>query len=62
MMENTKGTYTDEYGDEQEILLSDEDMELSNANLSEVILYYLSNPSYFLEKSYESIITMSWKL
>ena len=60
-MENSKGTYTDEYGNEQEILLSDEDMELCNANLSEVILYYLSNPSYFLEKSYESITTMTWR-
>ena len=61
-MENTKGTYTDEYSNDQEILLSDSDMEICNASFSEVILYYLTNPSYFLEKSYESIITMSWKL
>ncbi len=61
-MDNTKGTYTDEYGNEQEILLSDEHMEACNANLSEIILYYISNPSYFLEKSYESITTMTWRL
>ena len=62
MMENAKGIYTDINGDEKEILLSDRDMEICNASFSEVILYYLTNPSYFLEKSYESIITMSWKL
>ena len=60
-MENTKGIYTDDNNEEQ-ILLSNEDMEVCNTNLSEVILYYLSNPSYFLQKSFESIITMSWKL
>ena len=61
-MENTKGIYTDSDNNEKQILLSNEDKEVCNANLSEVILYYLSNPSYFLQKSYESIITMSWKL
>ena len=60
-MDNTKGIYTDDNNEEQ-ILLSNEDMEVCNTNLSEVILYYLSNPSYFLQKSFESIITMSWKL
>ena len=61
-MENTKGIYTDSDNNEKQILLSNENKEVCNANLSEVILYYLSNPSYFLQKSYESIMTMSWKL
>ena len=61
-MENTKGIYTDSDNNEKQILLSNEDKEVCDANLSEVILYYLSNPSYFLQKSYESIMTMSWKL
>ena len=61
-MENTKGIYTDSDNNEKQILLSNEDKEVRDANLSEVILYYLSNPSYFLQKSYESIMTMSWKL
>ena len=61
-MENTKGIYTDSDNNEKQTLLSNKDKEVCNANISEVILYYLSNPSYFLQKSYESIMTMSWKL
>lgn len=61
-MENTKGIYTDSDNNEKQILLSNKDKEVCNANLSELILYYLSNPSYFLQKSYESIMIMSWQL
>tara|TARA_A100001015_G_scaffold237508_1_gene270138 strand:- start:247 stop:432 length:186 start_codon:yes stop_codon:yes gene_type:complete len=61
-MENTKGKYTDIYNNEKEIILTDDEMDKCNASLSEQILYYITNPSYFLEKSYESIVTLSWKL
>ena len=61
-MENTKGKYTDIYNNEKEIILTDDEMDKCNASLSEQILYYITNPYYFLEKSYESIVTLSWKL
>lgn len=61
-MENTKGKYTDIDNNEKEIILTDDEMDKCNASLSEQILYYITNPSYFLEKSYESIVTLSWKL
>ena len=61
-MENTKGKYTDIDNNEKEIILTDDEMNKCNASLSEQILYYITNPSYFLEKSYESIVTLSWKL
>lgn len=61
-MNNTKGTYLDEYGNIKEIKLNDEQMNLCNANLSERILYYVTYPNYFVEKAYESISTLSWKL
>ena len=56
-MENTKGKYTDIDNNEKEIILTDDEMDKCNASLSEQILYYITNPSYFLEKSYESIAT-----
>lgn len=61
-MTNTKGTYTDINGNDKEIILNDEEMNLCNANLSEKILYYIVYPNYFFEKTYETISTLSWKL
>tara|TARA_Y200000002_G_scaffold347677_1_gene323028 strand:- start:715 stop:900 length:186 start_codon:yes stop_codon:yes gene_type:complete len=61
-MTNTKGIYTDINGNDKEIILNDEEMNLCDANLSERILYYIAYPYYFFEKTYETISTLSWKL
>jgi hypothetical protein len=54
-----------EIGDDN-ITYSDEDFERllreCDASWPERVNYYMAYPSYFLEKLYESVTTLSWQL
>ena len=41
--------------------LTEQEKEICDANVSEVIAYYLFNPNLFLTHLYDSLTTMTWK-
>ena len=41
--------------------LTEEEQKICDASYSEVVLFYLTKPTIFLNDLYESITTLSWK-